>query len=211
MWALFVWSPLPCFCSLSYLLAHKFLFICLFHFPYSNFYLFLDTKEKSCSFNHFCPCKTTSVRCSLATVQSLGCWTSRGKLQPFSGAPGIHRVQQWIQNEGWEEHDSQQAQICPSSSHSFLHYSSLLNWETLVSSVTKWQKTGGRVEWSCANTSVSRYKGSMKTTAVPCPVSLEVDWRQNDFIPVFHVVVSLLKLELSGTDGLPMEIYLSRM
>lgn len=154
MWALSGWLPPPHFCNLSYhLLTHHFLLICLFHFPYSLPFLFLFETSRKKPFDQFCPCKTTSLRSSLAAVQSSGCWTSRGKLQPFSGAQGIHRVQQCLQNEGWEEHDSQQGQICPSSSHSCFHYSSFLNWETVVSRVSKWQRTGGRVEWSCASRS----------------------------------------------------------
>lgn len=147
MWAVSGWLPAPHFCNLScHLLTHNFLFICLFHFPYSLQFLFIFETSRKKAFHQFCPCKTTSLMSSLAAVQSLGRWTSRGKLQPFNGAQGTCGVQQWIQNEGWEEYDSQQGQICFSSSHSFLHYFSLPNWETLVSRVSKRQRTGGRVE-----------------------------------------------------------------
>lgn len=58
------------FTSLYYhLLTHHFLFISLFHFPYSLRFLFVFETSRKKPFDQLCPCKTTSLRSS---VQSLG-------------------------------------------------------------------------------------------------------------------------------------------
>lgn len=146
MWALCGWLPPPLFVTSHHLLTHNILLISLFHFLYSLQFLFIFETSRKKPFHQFCPCKTTSLRSSLAAVQSLGSWTSRGKLQP-SLRSSRHPQSSAMNPEGrlgraWLPTGLDMPQFFPQLSP-LLFTPKLRN---SISRVSKWQRTGGWVE-----------------------------------------------------------------